>query len=61
MYTYPPYRNQGIATRLFDLTVQEARNNGSFKILLNATALGKPIYEKYGFKETENEMIYFAL
>ena len=61
MYTYPSYRNQGIATRLFDLTVNEARNNGSSKILLNVTALGRPIYERYGFKETENEMIYFAL
>ena len=61
MYTYPPYRNQGIATRLFDLTVKEARSNGSFKILLNATPMGKSIYEKYGFKETENEMIYHVL
>ena len=61
MYTYPPYRNKGIATRLFDLAVQEAISNGYIKIFLNATTLGRPIYEKFGFKETENEMIYYAL
>ena len=61
MYTYPPYRKQGIATKLFGLAVQEAKNNGAIKILLNATTMGRPIYEKFGFKSTEDEMIYYAL
>ena len=61
MYTYPQYRNQGIATRLFDLTVQEAIYNGALKILLNATPSGRPIYEKCGFKNIEDGMVYYCV
>ena len=60
MFTYPPYRKQGIATKLFDLSVQEAKANGITKVLLDATTMGRPLYEKYGFVAAENGMIYFA-
>ncbi len=61
MYTYPKYRNKGIATKLFELTVDEAKKHGCSKILLNATEMGRSIYEKYGFRDTKNEMVYYIL
>lgn len=61
MFTYPKYRNQGIASKLFDLTIEEVKRHGCVKILLNATDMGRPIYEKFGFKNTKNDMVYYAL
>ena len=60
MFSYPQYRKKGVASKLFDLSVQEAKAKGITKILLDATAMGRPIYEKYGFVATDNEMIYYA-
>lgn len=60
MFTHSDYRNQGIASKLFELTVEEAKKRQCTKILLNATDMGKPIYEKYGFKVISNDMVYFT-
>lgn len=59
MFTYPPYRKKGIASCLFELTVNEAGLRGCSKILLNATEQGRPLYEKFGFKILENDMVYY--
>lgn len=61
MFTYPKYRKQGIATKLFALSVEEAKKNGCRQILLNATDMGRPIYEKYGFKGSTDDMVYFVI
>ena len=61
MFTYPAYRNQGLATKLFALSVDEAKNNGYTQISLEATEMGRPIYEKYGFKAVDNEMAYYTV
>lgn len=61
MFTYPKYRNQGIAKKLFSLTVEEATKAGCIKILLNATAMGRLIYEKFGFTDIKNDMVYYVL
>lgn len=58
MFTYPEYRGQGIATKLFDMCVGAARMAGCHEITLHATHMGKPIYEKYGFKCSEDAMSY---
>lgn len=60
MYTIPQYRKKGIASKLFSMTVQEAIHFGHKKILLNATEMGRPIYEKYGFKDAQNNMVYYV-
>ena len=60
MFTYPEYRKHGIATKLFALTVEEAKKQGCIKILLNATDMGRPLYEKFGFKDTANDMVYYT-
>lgn len=59
MFTYPRFRKQGIASRLFSLIVDEAKINGYKKVLLNATDMGKPLYARYGFQDMAGDMIYY--
>ena len=60
MYTCPSYRNRGIATTLFSRIVDEAKHLGYKKITLKATDMGKPLYEKYGFRDVSGEMDFFT-
>ncbi|MBR2717991.1 MAG: GNAT family N-acetyltransferase [Clostridia bacterium] len=57
MYTAPEYRRQGIAQKTLDMLVQECLRRGVNFITLEATAAGRPLYEKYGFVPMEDEMI----
>jgi len=59
MYTRPAYRGRGIATRLFALTVEIARSRGCGKIVLHATDMGRPIYEKAGFFVPKGAMEFY--
>lgn len=61
MFTYPKYRKQGIATKLFTLSVDEAKKCGCREIFLDSTNMGKPIYEKFGFMKSEDAMIYYVV
>jgi GNAT superfamily N-acetyltransferase len=61
MFTYPKYRKQGIATKLFALSVNEAKQAGCKEILLDATEMGRSIYQKYGFKKSEEAMSYYIV
>lgn len=56
MYTNPAYRRRGIAFKVLDLLVTEAKAKGITAILLEATAKGKPLYTKYGFVKMNDEM-----
>lgn len=56
MYTSPEYRRQGIALHTLDLLVKEAKAQGISQIALEATDMGRPLYEKYGFVKMEDEM-----
>lgn len=56
MYTKPEYRRQGIAMKTLELLVSDAKERGVSVISLEATDMGRPLYEKYGFLQTENEM-----
>ena len=56
MYTYPNYRKKGIATKLFKMTVEEAKIRGYRTLKLHATDMGRPIYEKFGFTDSKNDM-----
>ena len=56
MYTAPEYRKQGIAYHMLDLLVKAAKERGITQISLEATAMGRPLYEKYGFVKMEREM-----
>ncbi len=59
MYTLPQYRHRGIATQLLELIVKEASLLGCDKITLNASPMGKPLYAKFGFKDVENDMVFY--
>lgn len=56
MYTKPKYRRKGIAIKTLDLLVQDAKKRGITAISLEATAMGRPLYEKYGFISMNDEM-----
>lgn len=56
MYTVPEYRRRGISYRTLDLLVQEAKSKGILSISLEATEMGRPLYEKYGFVQMNHEM-----
>ncbi len=57
VYTLPEYRGRGLASSLVKEIIQDAKNRGVRRLLLNATDMGKPIYEKIGFQNTVKEMI----
>jgi len=56
MYTAPEYRRQGIAFHTLDLLVEAAKKQGVSQIALEATDMGRPLYEKYGFVKMQDEM-----
>lgn len=56
MYTEPAHRRKGIARQLLDLLVNEALSRGATYISLEATDMGRPLYEKYGFATLHSEM-----
>ena len=56
MYTAPEYRRRGIAFHTLDLLVKAAKEQGVSQIALEATDMGRPLYEKYGFVNMEDEM-----
>lgn len=56
MYTALEYRRQGIAFHTLDLLVKAAKEQGISQIALEATDMGRPLYEKYGFVKMEDEM-----
>ena len=49
MYTNPEYRRQGIAFETLRLLVEDAKSRGVNAISLEATDMGRQLYEKYGF------------
>ena len=59
MYTVPECRGQGIAAKLLELLVDDAKNMGCGRVTLNTSKAGRSIYEKYGFTDVPGEMEYF--
>ena len=56
MYTASEYRRRGIAFHTLYLLVKDARKQGISQITLEATEMGRPLYERYGFVKMEYEM-----
>lgn len=57
MYTKPEYRRKGIAYKVLDLLAADAEARGITYISLEATQMGRPLYEKYGFVSMQDEMV----
>ena len=56
MYTAPDHRRRGIAYNTLDLLVKDAKAQGVSAISLEATDMGRPLYERYGFVKMNDEM-----
>lgn len=49
VYTMPQYRGQGIATKLMQMLIADAKAQKLDRITLGATEMGRPVYKKLGF------------
>jgi GNAT superfamily N-acetyltransferase len=58
MYVDPEYRRRGVASRLLETAIAEAKGEHIDRLTLSATAYGRSLYERTGFVAHENEMIY---
>ena len=56
MYTRPDYRRMGIAAKTLDLLIQDAKKRNITFISLEATDMGRKLYERYGFVYMVSEM-----
>lgn len=56
MYTAPDYRRKGIAYHTLELLTEEAKSRGIKHISLEATDMGRPLYERFGFVKMNHEM-----
>lgn len=52
VYVEPAYRKRGIATQLTQRTIDYLKSIGCTHALLNASPLGKPVYDRLGFAPT---------
>jgi len=58
MYTRPAWRRRGLAVMLLDRLVEAARKEGCRRLCLNASAMGRPVYLRYGFSPLDGEMVF---
>lgn len=58
MYTDPDYRRMGIAGKLLDCVVNEAREYGCGTVQITASDMGVKLYTAYGFVHNNNFMHY---
>lgn len=56
LYTLAAWRRKGVASRLLDALIAEARRLSLRRIRLHATADGRPVYELYGFGSRSGDM-----
>jgi ribosomal protein S18 acetylase RimI-like enzyme len=55
LVTLPSYQRQGIANRILKEIIKSMQEMGIHTLSLHATEVGKPLYQKLGFKDS-NEM-----
>ena len=53
VYTYPPYRRQGYARQVLDALLAQARRWGFDAVELEATEMGRGVYDQIGFEPRE--------
>ena len=57
VFVEPEFRGRGIAKALTKECMAEAKQRGIGVVALHASKKGQPVYEKFGFK-TSNEMLF---
>ncbi|WP_337042530.1 GNAT family N-acetyltransferase [Emticicia sp. 17c] len=56
IYTLTEWRKKGIGKQVFMHILEEAKSRGYKRVSLHATEDGRPVYEKFGFRFTNDEM-----
>lgn len=56
VYTRSEYRRMGAARKMVEFLISEARARGVTHISLDATEMGRPLYEALGFHSSEESM-----
>lgn len=56
VYMRDEYRRQGIAGQMLNVLLEEARERGVTYVDLDATDMGKPLYETLGFSPSDEYM-----
>lgn len=56
IYTLPNWRKKGIGKQVFHHILEAAKERNYKRVILHATEDGRPIYEKFGFRATNDEM-----
>lgn len=59
VYVDPAFRGRGLAKELLEVAMNDARRRGIKVMSLHASEFGRPLYERNGFKST-NEMILWS-
>lgn len=57
VYTRNEYRRQGIARRMCEMLIEDAWTRGATEISLDATTMGRPLYEGLGFTASSEGMV----
>ena len=57
VYTRSSYRRQGIARTMCEMLIADAWNRGATEISLDATTMGRPLYESLGFTASSEGMV----
>jgi len=57
VYTKSEYRRRGISKRMIGMLIDEARKKGVTEISLDATQMGRPLYEVLGFEASSEGMV----
>lgn len=58
VFTLPNYRGRGYATELLNKIIVDAKERNVGRLLLSASDMGRPVYEKIGFEAVSKEMIF---
>lgn len=58
MFVAETHRKQGIGRKLLDYVILSVREKGYPLVMLSATKMGRILYEKYGFMDVKDAMVY---
>ncbi len=59
VYTAPEYRRRGVARQLMQALMEWSRAHGLQTLMLNASAMGRGLYDELGFEATSELVFYF--
>lgn len=57
VYTREDHRRMGISKKMVELLIDEAKQNGATEISLDATEMGRPLYESLGFVASDSARV----